>query len=325
VSHAHALQSLGVGAGRVLASPETLAIARALGLAPGDARAIGWGESVELPVAREHGGGTARLSIAHAGHMLGAAQLVVDHPRGRLVYTGDWSGQSEGTHPPGVVVSCDELAVTTTFGLPIFHFEPLAGPLGALVEWCVRQLSEKATPVILTHSPGLAQTVLLALRDRGVAAAVPEDVSSICLAYESTGVKLGEVGTYAAGVTGAAVVASSRTRRSDLRLKGRAVVAHASGWALLDAMVEQQRADAAFVTSDHADSASLVALVKATGARLVHATYGDARAFGELLHEHGAEDGTSPAPPERGQDLTVSAHETGSIDERRNDPVEAVS
>ena len=33
VSHAHALQAL--GAGRVLASPETLVIARALGLAPG--------------------------------------------------------------------------------------------------------------------------------------------------------------------------------------------------------------------------------------------------------------------------------------------------
>jgi putative mRNA 3-end processing factor len=312
VSHAHALQSLGVGAGRVFASPETLAIARALGLAPGDARAIGWGESVEVPVAREHWGGTARLSIAHAGHMLGAAQLVVDHPRGRLVYTGDWSGQSEGTHPPGVVVACDELAVTTSFALPIFHFEPLAAPVAALIDWCARQLAEKTTPVVLTQSPGLAQTVLLALRDRGVAAAVPDDVSSVCRAYESSGVKLGEVGVYAAGLTGAAVVASARTRRSDLRLKGRAVVAYASGWALLDAMVEQQRADAAFVTSDHADGAALVALVKATGARLVHATYGDARAFGELLHEQqGAE--------------AVSAHEAGSIDERRHDPAEAVS
>jgi putative mRNA 3-end processing factor len=309
VSHAHALQAL--GAGRVLASPETLVIARALGLAPGEARAIGWGEAVELPVAREYGGGTARLSIAHAGHMLGAAQLIVDHPRGRLVYAGDWSSQSEGTHPPGALIACDELAVTTGFALPIFQFEPLAAPLGALVDWCGQQLGERITPVVLAQSPGLAQTILLALRDRGLPAAVHDDVASACRAYESAGVRLGEVRPYAPGVAGPVVVASTRTKRSGLRLKGRSLVAYASGWALLDAMVEQQRADAAFVTADHADSDSLVSLVKGTGARLIHATYGDARAFAELLHERGAE--------------AVSAHEAGSIDERRHDPAEAAS
>jgi putative mRNA 3-end processing factor len=97
-------------------------------------------------------------------------------------------------------------------------------------------------------------------------------------------------------------VAPASARATELRARGRAAVAYASGWALLDAAVEQKRADAAFALADHAGYDDLVALVRATGARHVVATRGDARAFAHLLREAGieAESLELPAIDERG-------------------------
>jgi hypothetical protein len=64
-------------------------------------------------------------------------------------------------------------------------------------------------------------------------------------------------------------------------------VAYASGWALLDAATEQKRADASFPLADQADHDGLMALVCSTGARMVHATRGDARVFAHLLRRQG--------------------------------------
>ena len=64
-------------------------------------------------------------------------------------------------------------------------------------------------------------------------------------------------------------------------------VAYASGWALIDAAVEQQRADAAFVLSDHADFDDLMATARATGARHVYTTHGDAAVLAALVRRDG--------------------------------------
>ena len=299
VSHAHA--SGGLESTRVLCSPETLRLAAAGGSAS-DARVIAWDGSVEMAVGAAFGGGTARLSIAPAGHLLGAAQLVVDHPRGRFVYTGDWSGWADASHPAGAVVACDELAVTATFALPIFRFPPPETALGALVAWCREELQSNATPIVLAQTPGGAQAVLLSLVEQGIPVAARDDVLRACAAYEAPGRSFAAVRALAEGDGGAAVVASSRTKRSDLHVKGRMAVAYASGWSLLDAMVDQRRADAAFPLADHADSDALVSLALATGARLVHAIYGDARALADLLRRRGLE--------------AVRAHDAPGIDER---------
>lgn len=294
VSHAH-VGSGALGSGRVLASPETVALAGMAG--PGFA----WDGAVDWPVDAAYGGGTARLTLAPAGHVLGAAQLVVEHAGRRLVYTGDWSGEADETRPAGAAIPCDELVVTTTFALPIFRFDPAARTLAALVDWCAAQLLEGVTPVVLARSPGPAQAIVRALSARGLPVSGDEEVRRACAAYEALGVVLGPVRPHDAKERGRAVVASADARATDLRARGRVAVAYASGWALLDAAVEQKRADEAFVLADQADHDGLVALVRATGAGRVVATRGDARAFVQLLRAGGVE---------------AVALETGAIDER---------
>src|SRR5207302_5380297 len=103
------------------------------GEGPLGARCIGWDDAIELPLVS---GGTARLTIAPAGHVLGAAQLVIDHPGGRAVYTGDYQSGGGATHAAGAPVACDELVLESTFALPIFRFPDREATRAKLVEWC---------------------------------------------------------------------------------------------------------------------------------------------------------------------------------------------
>lgn len=296
VSHAHAAAAC-AESGRTMASPETLAIAAAAHAgagaaaaagagapaAAGETAALGWGDAIELPVERAFGGGTARLSIVPAGHALGAAQLVVDYRDARLVYTGDWSADADATHPAGAPVPCDDLVVTATFALPIFRFEPADAVRAALVDWCASRLADGVTPVVLARTPGLAQGIVHALSARGLPVSGDDDVRRACAAYEALDVVLGPVAPHEPGARGRVVVASASAKATALRARGKSEVAYASGWAQLDAAVEQKRADEAFVLADQADVDGLTALVRATSAKRVFTVRGDAGPLAQLL------------------------------------------
>jgi putative mRNA 3-end processing factor len=274
------------------ASRETTALLGTLGFAHGPLTAIEWGETIERQIRPEFGGGIAKIRVAPAGHVLGAAQLIVDHPHGTLVYTGDWSPYADATHPAGEVITCDELVVTCTFALPVFRFEPPQRVTHALVDWCAEQLTGKTTPVVLAPSPGPAQSLVRALGARGLPVMGTADVRAVCEAYARLGAALGPLGDPEAAEAGrshpsAVLVASPAARASELRVRGARSVAYASGWALLNSAVEQKRADAAFALADHADFDALTTLVVATGARVVHAVHGDGPTFAHLLRKRG--------------------------------------
>jgi putative mRNA 3-end processing factor len=298
VSHAHAT----AGGERALASPETIALAVACGRPIASApQALGWREPLEMPIDEAFGGGTARLTIAPAGHLPGAAQLVIDHPRGRLVYTGDWSREGDPTHAGGDAVACDEIVLTSTFALPIFRFAPPAVTTAALVTWCAARLAEGTRPVVLAQTPGPAQSIVHALAAAGLPVEMQEEVRRGCEAYEALGIALGSSdSTEPVGKAVQLAPASAGGRRrkpAGSPARGRSAVAYASGWARLDAAVEQKRADAAFAIADQADFDGLVALVAATGARRVLVTRGDARAFASFLRSRGVEADAVELPP----------------------------
>jgi putative mRNA 3-end processing factor len=287
VSHVHAAAAAS-GSAQAIASPETIALRRAL--APGDATAfvpLAWGEHLEMPIDRAFGGGTARLTIEPAGHVLGAAQLVVEHPRGRLVYTGDWSREDDGTRRAGVAIACDEIVVTSTFALPIFRFEPMATTLAALVGWCAERIACGVRPIVLAQNPGPAQSIVSMLTNRGFLVEGHDAVVAACAAYEALGSPLGRVASLAEQTPGAIRLLPANARAMETTARGKSSFAYASGWATLDAAVEQKRADAAFVVADHADGDATVELVRSSGARRVIVTRGDARPFASMLRSRG--------------------------------------
>ncbi len=303
VSHAHGARVGGLNSGTMLASKETL---RLLELRPGPppaGRVLGWNDSIERPLTAAFGGGMARLSIAPAGHLLGAAQLVIDHPGGRLVYTGDYQSGPGLTHEAGAPVPCDELVIESTYALPIFRFPDRARVRASLVAWCRARIDEGHAPVVIAVSLGKSQEIVRALVDAELPVMVHEAVHRGCEAYESLGVPLGlalhKVLPYAKTKGApASVLVAPPNAYADAMIKKlpNARVAYVSGRALLDASIEQLRADLGFPLSDHADHDDLMATVRATGARRVFTTLGDAKSFATLLEQHGVEATALEAP-----------------------------
>jgi len=294
VSHAHGDHGAGWSSGSVFASRETLALLQARrGAIPG-ARAIGWDESIEMATDE----GVAKIAIAPAGHVLGAAQLVVDHPKGRFVYTGDYRTGTGATHAEGAPIECDTLAIESTFGLPMFHFPERATTLASIVEWCRSVLSDGETPVLLGYPLGKSQELARTLFEAKLPVVAHGAAFKMCEAYEALGVELGvRAGTlrpYAEEKRrkslGGVLIAPPRAAATPM-IKGKQGyrVGYVSGFAVIDASVERVRAEAGFALSDHADFDDLMETVRASRARFVYTTHGEPAVFARLLNEAGIE------------------------------------
>src|SRR5690242_4661458 len=144
------------GNGRVLATAETLAIMRArLGEEAGGAlEPLRYGETVTI------GGVKARL--APAGHVLGSAQVVLEHRGCRAVVSGDYKRRHDDTCPPFEPQPCDVFVTEATFGLPVFRHPPDTGEIDRLLH-SVRLFPERCH-VVGVYALGKCQRVLTLLR-----------------------------------------------------------------------------------------------------------------------------------------------------------------
>jgi putative mRNA 3-end processing factor len=79
--------------------------------------------------------GEVKISFHPAGHILGSSQIRIEH-RGRVaVVTGDYKLGDDPTCETWEPVDCDLLITESTFGLPIYRWEPNATIFAAINQW----------------------------------------------------------------------------------------------------------------------------------------------------------------------------------------------
>src|SRR5215475_2973006 len=93
ITHGHSDHAR-AGHGRVLATPETLAImgARYGAEFAGATQALAYGEEIDIS--------GVKFSLRPAGHVLGSAQAVAEANGCRIVVSGDYKRQPDPTCPP---------------------------------------------------------------------------------------------------------------------------------------------------------------------------------------------------------------------------------
>jgi putative mRNA 3-end processing factor len=117
ITHGHADHARG-GHGRTVATPATLAIMELRYQTREGAMPVEYGETIRLP-------GEVDVTYVPAGHVLGSAQIVLEHAGERVVVTGDYKRSPDPTCPPFEVVPCDVFVTEATFGLPVFCHPPI--------------------------------------------------------------------------------------------------------------------------------------------------------------------------------------------------------
>src|SRR5204863_5440341 len=123
VTHGHSDHARG-GHGAALATAETLAIME-VRCGPQNGRALAYDESIRV--------GEVDVRFVPAGHVLGSAQILLEHAGERVIVTGDYKRRPDPTCPPFEVTPCDILVTEATFGLPLFCHPPIEHEMDKLL------------------------------------------------------------------------------------------------------------------------------------------------------------------------------------------------
>jgi putative mRNA 3-end processing factor len=282
VTHGHADHAR-PGNRHVLATAGTLAImaARFGADAVGATQALGHGEPLTI--------GDVRVSLHPAGHVLGSAQVRLEHGGCRVVVSGDYKRRPDPTCAGFEPVKCDVFVTEATFALPVFRHPPDAHEIDKLLGSLA--LFPERAHLVGVYALGKCQRVIALLRRAGYDRPIylHGALAPLCELYEALGVALGPLlpatGATKEALKGQIVLAppGSTHDRWARRLPD-PVVALASGWMRVRQRARQRGVELPLIISDHADWDELNQTLDDVGAPEVWVTHGREEA---LVHHAG--------------------------------------
>ena len=282
VTHGHADHARG-GHGAVWATPETLAIMD-VRYGQQNANPVAYGETVRI--------GEVDVSFVPAGHVLGSAQIILEHGGEKVVVSGDYKRRPDPTCAPFVPVPCDIFITEATFGLPVFRHPDTGSEIDRLIH---RLHAEPGRCVLVgAYALGKAQRVIAELRARGHHDPIYYHgaMERLCTLYEELGVPLGELrpatGVKKDELVGRIIICppSALNDRWSRRLPD-PVTAMASGWMRVRQRARQKNVELPLIISDHADWDELTTTIRDVAPREVWITPGreDALKHWCMLHQ----------------------------------------
>ena len=276
VTHGHADHARG-GHQAVWATPETLAIMDCR-YGPQTGHPVAYGETLRL--------GEVDVSFVPAGHVLGSAQIVLDHAGERVVVSGDYKRRPDPTCAPFIPVPCDIFVTEATFGLPVFRHPDTGGEVDRLLA----RLADNPERCVLVgaYALGKAQRVIAEARARGHDAPIyiHGALQRLCDLYIDHGIDLGPLlpatGADKAAMRGHIVLAppGALNDRWSRRLPD-PITAMASGWMRIRQRARQRNVELPLIISDHADWEELTTTIAELRPREVWVTHGREEA---LIH-----------------------------------------
>lgn len=248
-----------------------------------DIQEIGYGEVLDL-----HG---VRVSLHPAGHILGSAQIRVEAGGEVWVITGDYKTEPDRTCAPFELVACHALITETTFGLPIYRWEPSAKVFSEInAWWAANQQAERAS-VLLTYALGKAQRLLAGLDPQLGTPWVHGSVDVMNRVSREAGLDLPDWQWVNAKPKGLdtkrclVLAPPSALGSAWMRRFGDASLAFASGWMSVRGAQKRRAVDRGFALSDHVDWPALLGVVQASGAERIYTTHGYAPVVSRYLRE----------------------------------------
>ncbi|MCC8996755.1 MAG: ligase-associated DNA damage response exonuclease [Nitrosomonas sp.] len=234
-----------------------------------------------------------RVSLYPAGHILGSAQVKIEYRGETWVVSGDYKVENDNIHQSFEPIQCDTFITESTFGLPIYRWQPQSVIQAQINNWWKDNASQNRTSILFCYALGKAQR-LLSLLDCSIGPIVAHGaIEPINQIYRETGVALPQTYmvtqiTDKVALEKALVLAPpSASRTNWLKRFGHFSDAFASGWMQIRGRRRIKSIDRGFVLSDHADWAGLLSAIRETNADRIIVTHGYSEIFARYLNEQG--------------------------------------
>ena len=272
ITHAHGDHARW-GSRHYLATAEGRRVLRTRLGADASIQTVDYGEPLDL--------NGVRVSLHPAGHILGSAQIRVEHGGEVWVVSGDYKTDPDPTCTPFEIVRCHTFITESTFGLPIYRWRPQREVFAEMRDWWRANAEAERASILYAYALGKAQRVLAGLLDAKIGAIYTHGaVERLTRDYRESGIALPPT-QHASEMPrghdfgGSLIIAPPSAAGSTwLRRFGAASPAFASGWMQIRGARRRRVVDRGFVLSDHVDWPALLATVEATGAERVWVTHG---------------------------------------------------
>ncbi len=236
-----------------------------------------------------------KVSFHPAGHIVGSAQIRVEHKGEIWVASGDYKLEDDGLATAYEPIKCHTFITECTFGLPVYKWKPQEEVFTAINEWWQKNKEEGKVSVLTGYALGKAQRLIRSL-DTSIGKIYTHGaIENTNEVVREQGIQLPATTKVQQGIkskeyNGHIVVAPpSATGSTWMRKFKPASVGIASGWMTLRGARRRRAADRGFILSDHADWDGLLQAIEATGAERVIATHGYTDIFSKYLREQGIE------------------------------------
>lgn len=248
-----------------------------------------------LPFGETRQIGETRVSLHPAGHILGSAQVRIEHQGQVWVVSGDYKTVADPSCEPFEPVKCDCFISECTFGLPLYRWPDPAKVLAEILDWWQTNQSEGRISIIFAYPLGKSQRLLAALADPCTPPGpigLYGNAGVFCQLYRKAGRPQAPARILTAETistfrnSGGLLIAPAMLQNArPLRKLGEISTAFASGWMRLRGPRRRLAVDRGFVLSDHADWPGLIEAIRATGAPRIGLTHGQTAPLQRYLNE----------------------------------------
>jgi putative mRNA 3-end processing factor len=287
ITHAHSDHAV-AGCGAYLATPQTAALLRRRIGPDITIQTLEYGESLSM--------GGIKLSLHPAGHILGSAQVRLEHGGDVAVIGGDYKLDPDPTCAPFELVPCRSFYTETTFGLPVYRWPAVETVFADIINWWQGNADTGKASLLTAYAVGKAQRLLAGLHLSGEALPGPilchGAITTGLIAYAEAGVEL--------PLPENVMEVPKETLRNALVLAPPSALsgpwvrrimpcssAMASGWMRIRGRRRRRAVDRGFVLSDHVDWPGILQTVEACGAESVYTMHGSVEQVARYLREQG--------------------------------------
>jgi putative mRNA 3-end processing factor len=228
-----------------------------------------------------------------AGHILGSAQIRIEHAGKTLVVSGDYKRDRDPTCQPCEPVRCHTFVTESTFGLPVYRWPDSEDVMADINRWWRNNQARGRASLLLAWSLGKAQRLLAGLDSHTGPILTHGAVETLNAAYRAAGIALPEttwVGQAPADTdwSQTLIIAPPSAAGSPwVRRFGDIGTGMASGWMQIRGNRRRRAVDRGFVLSDHVDWQGLLQTIRETEASEVWVTHGYSAAVVRYLRESG--------------------------------------
>lgn len=231
------------------------------------------------------------VSLHPAGHLLGSAQVRVEHQGEVWVVSGDYKTSVDPSCEAFEPVRCHTFITECTFGLPIYSWPHPSAVFSEINAWWRGNQEQGLTSILFAYALGKSQQVIGGVDSSIGSILVHGAVEPFLPLYRAQGIQLPDT-LKADRANGRAhrgralVIAPGSARNTPwLRPFAPFSLACPSGWMRVRGARRRQALDRGFLLSGHAGWDELLSAIDATGAQRIGATHGQTAPLVRYLRE----------------------------------------